>query len=160
MKIMLILLCLLISIPWIISYSVSLESTVNWQQIDISTPNYDLRCPPDFCPNPKAPSPVFDVPVDTLISAWKRVIARQPRVKLLDHDEKKACYDYAQRSKVFRFPDLITIQFIDLGNQSSFAILSRSIIGYSDLGVNKKRVTTWIACLESELKGESCETTY
>jgi len=51
------------------------------------------------------------------------------------------------RSKLMRFPDLISLEVlvnVDSG-QVTYAIFSRSVIGYSDLGVNEARVLAWMA---------------
>jgi uncharacterized protein (DUF1499 family) len=44
-----------------------------------------------------------------------------------------------------RYPDLITVQFRPLDStRSTLAIYSRSVYGYSDRGVNQRRVRQWL----------------
>jgi uncharacterized protein DUF1499 len=58
---------------------------------------------------------------------------------------------YIQRSTVLRFPDIVTVEFIDLGNdRSTLAIDSRARYGRSDFGVNRRRVSEWIGLLRSK----------
>jgi len=57
-------------------------------------------------------------------------------------------FDLVQRSALFRFPDTVSIEVIPLGDsRSTLAIYSRSTYGYSDLGVNRKRIERWLARL-------------
>ena len=56
---------------------------------------------------------------------------------------------YIQHSPTFRFPDIITVEFVPLGPyRSSIAIYSRSRYGHYDFGKNRKRVGKWLALLE------------
>ena len=56
------------------------------------------------------------------------------------------------RSAVFNFPDLVTAQTNDVGPDSSTLVLySRSVYGYSDLGVNRQRLNAWLAALQSKI---------
>jgi len=57
---------------------------------------------------------------------------------------------YVQRTKRLRFPDYISVKFIDLpDDRSTIAVFSRSRYGQGDLGVNEARVKDWIAGLAS-----------
>jgi uncharacterized protein (DUF1499 family) len=118
------------------------------------TPNQYLVCPAGYCSaTPHAESPVFDVPADKLRQAWFRVIERQPRVKLISSDAGNSQFDLEARTPVLLFPDTVTVRFIALGeSQSTLAIYSRSHYGHSDLGVNKNRITQWLAELGKEVR--------
>jgi uncharacterized protein (DUF1499 family) len=113
------------------------------------TPNQYLVCPPDFCAAaPNAFSPVFDMPADQLRARWKQVVADQPRVRQFATYEDGMQIDYVQRSARFRFPDVVTVRFIPLpSSQSTLAVYSRSVYGRDDLGVNRKRIETWLELL-------------
>jgi uncharacterized protein (DUF1499 family) len=53
---------------------------------------------------------------------------------------------------VFNFPDLITTEVVAEGPDASALVLySRSVYGRSDLGVNQKRLRTWLAALNTML---------
>jgi uncharacterized protein (DUF1499 family) len=118
------------------------------------TPNQYLVCPAGYCSaTPHADSPVFEMPADKLRQAWLGVIERQPRVKLISSDAENNQYDFEARTPVLLFPDTVTVRFISLGGkQSTLAVYSRSHYGHSDLGVNKSRITGWLAELEKELR--------
>jgi len=117
-------------------------------------PNQYLVCPQDFCPKAAAhrEAPVYDVPAAKLREAWVKVVGAQPRTKLLEENAERLAYEYVQRSAIFRYPDFVSVKFLPLGeNQSTLAIYSRSKYGYSDLGVNKKRIDSWLDLLEAEI---------
>jgi uncharacterized protein (DUF1499 family) len=118
-----------------------------------ASPNQYLVCPPDLCPaKPNATSPVYDVPRAVLKKAWLELMAAQPRVVQIGISADASQYDFIQRSQWLRFPDVITVKFIDLAtNRSTLAIYSRSHYGYSDLGVNRKRIESWLQNLNHYL---------
>lgn len=120
----------------------------------VETPNFYTVCPPDYCNyEPSEISPVFAVNVNKVVEAWKKVIEKQPRISILAEDNESYQYTYIQRSKLFRFPDTINVKFIPLeNNHSTLAVYSQSKYGYSDMGVNKKRVDSWLDLLSSELE--------
>jgi len=109
-----------------------------------------LACPPGYCPAAEAlVSPVFVVPWERLQEYWTEVITGEKRVETImaDHDSRR--FVYIQHSPTFRFPDVITVEFVQLGpGRSSIAIYSRSRYGSYDFGKNRKRVVKWLALLE------------
>jgi uncharacterized protein (DUF1499 family) len=51
---------------------------------------------------------------------------------------------------VFNFPDLIAAQVNEAGaDQSMLVLYSRSVYGYSDLGVNRRRLDDWLVALRA-----------
>ena len=102
-------------------------------------PNQYLVAPEGLCENatPHRTAPVFPVDPQKLEDAFADVALAEPRVTRKASDDGQR--DFVQRSALMRFPDTITFEAIDLGNgKSTLAIYSRSAIGHSDLGVNKK----------------------
>lgn len=117
-------------------------------------PNQYLVCPADFCPRAEAhrAAPVYDVPVSVLRDAFLKMAGEQKRTTLLERDDAALKYEFVQRTAILRFPDYVSVEFIATGaEQSSLAIYSRSQYGYSDLGVNKKRINGWLDLLAAEL---------
>jgi uncharacterized protein (DUF1499 family) len=77
------------------------------------------------------------------------VISGEKRVETIIADSDEQRYVYIQHSPTFRFPDIITVEFVKLGpDHSSIAIYSRSRYGHYDFGKNRKRVVKWLALLE------------
>jgi uncharacterized protein (DUF1499 family) len=109
-----------------------------------------LFCPPVYCPAAEAiASPVFPLPWERLRDYWTEVISGEKRVETIAADPDNRRFVYIQHSAAFRFPDIITVEFVQLGpNRSSIAIYSRSRYGHFDFGKNPKRVGKWLALLE------------
>ena len=109
-----------------------------------------LFCPPGYCAAAEAiASPVFPMPWERLHEYWTEVIAGEKRVEMIAADPDERRFVYIQHSPTFRFPDIITVEFVQLGpNRSSIAIYSRSRYGQYDFGKNRKRVGKWLALLE------------
>jgi uncharacterized protein (DUF1499 family) len=116
-----------------------------------STPNTYLVCRPDLCAVPAdAESPTFPRPADQLYDLIRRTLSSQPRTIIAEGEPDRRRLVLVQRSFVFRFPDTITIQVFELPDgHSTLAIYSASKYGRSDLGVNKARVTNWLALIQS-----------
>ena len=109
-----------------------------------------LFCPPGYCPAAEAiASPVFPMPWERLHEYCKEVITGEKGVEMIVADPDKRQFVYIQHSPTFRFPDIITVEFVPLGpNRSSIAIYSRSRYGHYDFGKNRKRAGKWLALLE------------
>jgi hypothetical protein len=60
---------------------------------------------------------------------------------------------YMHRSMLFRFPDIITVEFKELSpTTSTFSIFSRSMLGHSDFGANRRRALQWERGLRVAIK--------
>lgn len=117
------------------------------------TPNYYLVSPKDFCPfAPNKTSPIYNIDHRKLYVAWAKMITQQPRTDLILIDEKQMQYQYVQRSRLFRFPDYINVEFIPLSiKTSTLAIFSQSKYGYIDFGANETRIKHWLNALSKSL---------
>ena len=118
------------------------------------TPNQYLVCPAGECGGQAhRAAPVYEVPVARLAAAWRQVVAEQPRVEVRSVDEAGSPTALIQRTKLLRFPDLVTVAFAPLDEgRSTLYVYSRSVYGESDLGVNARRIDAWLARL-AELVG-------
>ena len=93
-------------------------------------------------------APEFDRPVHRLAADFRSHALAQPRVRLLDVSADGLRLELVQRSRVFRFPDRISVEFLPRGHdRSTLAIYSRSKYGSNDFGVNKRRIDSWLAAL-------------
>lgn len=121
---------------------------------DPSTPNWYR-----VVPEGENAASVYNVSAEVLSQAFDRVVGNQSSIELLKDDRSSGGpVTWVQRSALFGFPDYISVSFLpvavenaDGGASSTLAIFSRARIGQSDLGVNKKRVTAWLAALEAEV---------
>lgn len=110
---------------------------------------------PEGLRSPASPdrlSPLFQVSRDGLGLLVKRVALAEPRTVLLENDKDGCRFEFRQRSRLFRFPDYITVECHHApDDRSTLAIWSRSRYGISDRGVNGKRVERWIGAIEARL---------
>jgi uncharacterized protein (DUF1499 family) len=51
------------------------------------------------------------------------------------------------------YPDIVVAEAAVVEGGTGLWLYSRSLIGYSDLGVNRARVMAWLAALEAALRG-------
>jgi uncharacterized protein (DUF1499 family) len=118
------------------------------------TPNQYLLCPVALCTTQTdGAAPVYSVPVAKLQVVWDKMLAEQPRVEVQRRDITSMQIDYVQRSRLLRFPDLITVRFVPVDEtHSTLAVYSRSVYGKGDLGVNRARVEEWLARLKMRLE--------
>ena len=115
--------------------------------------NEYLVAPKGFTPKarPYELSDTYPVSAATLRKTIDKVVMRQPRISVIAHDDSANKDEYVQRSLIFRFPDVVTIQTIPLTDKTAtVAVHSYSIYGGSDLGVNANRVKTWLAEISTE----------
>lgn len=115
-----------------------------------NTPNYYLSCVDTLCPKhiPYTPSPIYPMNIKQLQQAWDKMLQSQPRVSLLDSRNEGKNRVYVQLSTWWNFPDFINVRFISLDSKhATLAVFSHSSFGYSDFGVNEKRVTAWLNAL-------------
>jgi uncharacterized protein (DUF1499 family) len=117
------------------------------------SPNQYLIAPDEATPRakPDAESPVFAVSPERLRDAFLAVASEAPRTKLLNQTADGLRLSLVQRSAILRFPDYIDVSILPADSDSStIAIYSRSRFGYSDLGVNQRRVEEWMTALQSK----------
>ncbi len=122
-------------------------------------PNDALACPPGYCrAEAELTSPRYLMPAEALTAAAQRAIEAQSRTERVAEDAGLKQTVYVQRSAVFRFPDTVRLQIVALDETtSSLALYSRSNYGYSDLGVNGRRVRDWMAAIAESVGPDKVE---
>jgi uncharacterized protein (DUF1499 family) len=95
------------------------------------------------------------MPWDRLRDYWFEMTSNEPHlVRAAEFAPRR--YVYIQHSPVFRFPDIVTVEFVPLGpNRSSIAVYSRSRYGQYDFAKNRKRVERWLLTLQKLAKPSS-----
>jgi hypothetical protein len=102
-----------------------------------------LACPPDYCAAGGINVPIFAIPWPRLREVWMQTIAREPRVVRVAEESDGRRLVYIQHSSLFRFPDIITVEFVAMGpDRASFALYSRSRYGRYDFRQNRRRIET------------------
>ena len=117
-----------------------------------ASPNTALAAPEGFSPAPDMVTPSYPVPAARLLELIQAVATSQPRTFQTAFYPDRLQVHYVARSAVLNFPDLIMVQVRDEGLERSNLILySRSVYGYGDFGVNRRRVETWLGGLQTKL---------
>jgi uncharacterized protein (DUF1499 family) len=111
-------------------------------------PNSALAAPAGSQPAPDLVTPRFPLSASRLYDLLVTVASEQPRTFLAAQYVAELQAHFVARSAVLNFPDLITAQIAEAGPDGSTLVLySRSVYGYSDFGVNRKRLSTWLAAV-------------
>ena len=94
----------------------------------------------------------FEVPSDQLETAFIAEMLELPRMKVLALNRSDSfSATYVQRSLIFGFPDIISVQITPRSETSAgITLFSQSKFGYSDFGVNRKRVKSLLAGLRQQ----------
>lgn len=119
------------------------------------TANTFLMAPKGLCERstPDTIAPTYPVKAAALRRAFLDVVLAEPRVTHTSADERGLYDDLVARSRVFRFPDLVSVKFLDLdGERSTLALYARAVYGLSDMGVNRARSLGWISKLNGVIK--------
>ncbi len=128
------------------------------QPVDFATlrlppsPNTCLAAPPGF-PNAHLATPPLPVPADRAFEVLRRLPAeRFPRTFPLAEWPERRQAQWVVRSALANFPDIVAAELASGPAGTGLFLYSRSLIGWSDLGVNRKRVEGWIAAILAELR--------
>ena len=117
-----------------------------------TSPNTCLAGPPGFKLTPDLQTRHFNLAPEQLLAAMQKVMLAQPRVTALADDPKRLRADYVVRSRVFGFPDIVSVQALAAGDgQSELAVYSYSLKGHYDFGVNRGRVRALLSALDGAL---------
>jgi len=117
-----------------------------------ASPNTALAAPAGTQPAADIATPPFAVSAEKLYQAVRAMAAAQPRTFLAAEFAANHQVHFVARSAVLNFPDLITAQVNAAGPDSSTLVLySRSVYGYGDFGVNRKRLIAWLAALQTTI---------
>lgn len=121
-----------------------------------SKPNNYLLAPEGLCQNadPDQFSPLIQESPDVLFRRLVDLFETSKGWKTLEYNKEKRCLHVVAVTSLMRYKDDVDIrvvgeQGLDAGQSGSrLAVYSRSRVGYSDLGANKKRVEALLAkCL-------------
>ena len=124
---------------------------IDFRTIELTPrPNQFLIAPDGVCEaaTPHETAREFELPADALQDRLFGLITSTPRVRETDRRPDGHQAHFVATTALLRFKDDVNVEVFDLGGErSSFAIYSRSRIGHSDLGANRKRVMAWVDAL-------------
>jgi uncharacterized protein (DUF1499 family) len=118
-------------------------------------PHDALACPEGACGDARIDilTPIYPVPGDELRNIVRDVASRQPGTRIVFSARWAEEDRYVVRSQLLRFPDTVNVRILGAGDQgSTLTLYSRSQIGYSDMGVNERRLRTWLAAIEERVR--------
>jgi uncharacterized protein (DUF1499 family) len=96
----------------------------------------------------------FDMPAADLQRLVDDFAQNQPRTNRIAGALGDSIITYIERSALMGYPDYITVKVSPISrSQAKLVIRSRSRFGYSDLGINKKRVRRWVAAIQDLVVG-------
>ncbi|MEL6861705.1 MAG: DUF1499 domain-containing protein [Pseudomonadota bacterium] len=101
--------------------------------------NFTLASEADFAP------PVFEMSADDLFGKLSAIVEAERSWSKLETDAGQRKLKFVATTGLLRFKDDVDVEIVPLeSGQSTLAIYSRSRVGYSDLGTNRKRVNDLI----------------
>jgi len=119
------------------------------------SPNTFLLLPEGFpsTAKPDQVSPEFPVAASPLFDALMQAVRDSSADGSLEADLPSRRLRYVARTPVLRFKDDVDAAVIETGDASSaLAIYSRSRIGYSDLGANRKRIEGLLKAVQANIR--------
>jgi len=79
-----------------------------------------------------------------LLARFDAIARAQTRTRVVAGDLDSLMITYMQRSRVFGFPDYLTVKAVVMDGGAGLMIFSRARYGRSDFGVNRARVEAWL----------------
>src|SRR5256714_12272694 len=124
---------------------------VDWAKLTRhTTPNDALVCPSGRSPSAKPDwePEIYPMPPAELLARLRKIALAEPDTRELSGAPDTAAR-FLQHTRLMRYPDTIDLEVFPAGeNRSTLAIYSRSLIGRKDFGVNRARITRWLAGLD------------
>ena len=116
-----------------------------------TSPNAHLAAPPGATNERHETVPLLPVPADLAWGVLRALGDGMERVwKMAEWPEARQA-QWVARTRLMNYPDLINAQIVEMPGGSGLFLYSRSLVGYSDLGVNAKRVAAWRAAFDAAL---------
>jgi uncharacterized protein (DUF1499 family) len=114
-----------------------------------ASPNVWLGGPAGTHPDQHATIPPFAAAPDAVLAAIGAVAAEMPRTFRLGAFPGQL--HWVVRSATMNYPDIVVAEVRPLGAGTGLILFARSLIGWSDLGVNRARAEAWLAALRARL---------
>lgn len=96
-------------------------------------------------------APEFQLTRDDLEARIASVILADARTVEITSAAPPHRRRFVQRTALMQYPDIVDVEAIATGTATStLALYSRSLIGRKDFGVNRARLTRWLAALGSK----------
>lgn len=117
-----------------------------------ASPNAHLAAPPGATAERHETVPLLGLPPDRAWAVLRTLGDGMPRVwKLAEWPDQRQA-QWVARSRLMNYPDLVNAAIVELAQGTGLFLYSRSLIGWSDLGVNAARVAAWRAAFQALLR--------
>ncbi|PWS34631.1 DUF1499 domain-containing protein [Falsiroseomonas bella] len=113
-----------------------------------TSPNAALAAPPGTTSERHVEIPVFNLAPETAWALLRRLGDGMDRVWLTAEWPERRQAQWVERSRLANFPDLVNAEVRPLPGGTGLFLYSRSLTGYSDFGVNARRLAAWRAAFE------------
>lgn len=116
------------------------------------SPNTCLAVPAGAHPSAHLATPPLPVAIATAWPVLRRFGQRFPRTYRLAEWPERRQAQWVERSPRIGFPDVIAAELAEGPGGVGLFLYSRSLFGWSDLGVNRRRVQAWIEAFDAALR--------
>lgn len=125
---------------------------IDWPRLQLpASPNAWLAAPPGSIAARHEAVPLLPVAPDAAWEELRRLGDRFRRVwKLAEWPELRQV-QWVARTRWMNFPDLVSGAVIEMPGGAGLFLYSRSLLGHTDFGVNRRRVAVWRAALQTAL---------
>jgi uncharacterized protein (DUF1499 family) len=117
-----------------------------------ASPNTHLAAPPGGHAQAHEAVPLLPCAPDEAWEALRQLGDGLPKVWKTGEWPALRQVQWVARTPLANFPDIVAGQVVELPGGSGVWLYSRSLIGWSDLGVNRRRIAAWRARLEAALR--------
>jgi uncharacterized protein (DUF1499 family) len=108
-----------------------------------ASPNAALAAPPGGTREGHLELPFLAVAPDVAWRVLRTLGDGMPRVWRMAEWPQRRQAQWVARSRLANFPDLVNAEVREMPGGTGLFLYSRSLIGYSDFGVNARRVAEW-----------------
>jgi uncharacterized protein (DUF1499 family) len=94
----------------------------------------------------------FAVSPEDALAAIRAVAAAMPRTFWLAEFPERRQMQWVARTRLMNYPDIVIGEIAPAGSGTGLWLYSRSLLGWSDLGANRARVTAWLVAFEERIR--------
>ena len=118
-----------------------------------ASPNAHLVAPPGSPLPAHRTHPMLNAGPERVWEALLGAVAAMPRTWRIGQWPERRQAEWVVRTRLMNFPDLVSAQVEEMPGGSGLILYSRSLLGWSDLGANRRRSRQWFRALEAALRG-------
>jgi hypothetical protein len=117
-----------------------------------ASPNACLAAPAGAHPQAQVVTPPLPVDAGTAWPVLRALGDGMERVARYGEFPARRQAQWVARSALMNYPDIIVAEVVPGPEGAGLFLYSRSLFGWSDMGVNRKRIEAWLAALDAALR--------